>query len=317
MTYKNSSLLLSLPFHKPLLINSPDKELMDTISCLYGQYCISLNDTGAFSCESHSSVSENICAALAVEITPLANRMFSVSVLRKDSCSSKTVLQAQKISRIFKFLENLSPLYPVNADLGTADYNNGAVTDNETVFAIHAAGVEVDGKAYLFSAATGEGKSTLIAYLTARGFSYISDDCIYLKRKRNASLESNALKLSRISPINVYSYQKPIHLRDGGKLALEKNLCSKGDIPETQYCYYSVLPELSRHIFIPKHLASSQLPLGKIFSLKEEKKIFLLHLRYLYSWLSKIYYKHPLTSIVLKKIIFLFFFNLQMAIAGL
>lgn len=42
MTYQNASLLLSLPFHKPLLINSPDKELMDTISCLYGQYCVSL-----------------------------------------------------------------------------------------------------------------------------------------------------------------------------------------------------------------------------------------------------------------------------------
>ena len=274
MTYQNASLLLSLPFHKPLLINSPDKELMDTISCLYGQYCVSLKDTEAFSCESHSSVSENICAALAVEITPLSNRMFSVSVLRKGSCSSETVLQVQKISRIFKFLENLSTLYPANAALGTADCINGTVTDNETVFAIHAAGVEVGGKAYLFSAATGEGKSTLIAYLTTRGFSYISDDCIYLKRKKDVSTESNALKLSHISKINVYPYQKPVHLRDGGKLALEKNLCSKGEILETQYCHYSVLPELSRHIFIPKYLSPSQLPLGKIFFFKRGEENF-------------------------------------------
>ncbi len=43
---------------------------------------------------------------------------------------------------------------------------------------IHAAAVCSGGKAAIFAAASGSGKSTLTAYLTSRGFDYLSDDIV-------------------------------------------------------------------------------------------------------------------------------------------
>lgn len=48
------------------------------------------------------------------------------------------------------------------------------------VLPLHSGAVEYKGKAYLFVAATGTGKSTLVSYLTECGFTYIDDDEIII-----------------------------------------------------------------------------------------------------------------------------------------
>ena len=71
---------------------------------------------------------------------------------------------------------------------------------DESIFAMHGAAVEHNGEAYLFLAPTNSGKTTLTTYLTMRGFSYITDDCILMDR----------------SNFTVYPHANPIHLRSDG-----------------------------------------------------------------------------------------------------
>ena len=50
------------------------------------------------------------------------------------------------------------------------------------LFSLHSGAVEANGKAQLFLASTGAGKTTLTAYLAHRGYPYISDDCVLVDR---------------------------------------------------------------------------------------------------------------------------------------
>jgi serine kinase of HPr protein (carbohydrate metabolism regulator) len=77
---------------------------------------------------------------------------------------------------------------------------------DESVFALHGAAVEYDGRAYLLLASTHGGKTTLTSFLTSRGFGYITDDCVLLDR----------------NDFKIYPNNTPIHLRDGGLEVLKK-----------------------------------------------------------------------------------------------
>ena len=122
------------------------------------------------------------------------------------------------------------------------------IFDN-TIFALHGAAVEWNGKAYLFLASTTSGKTTLTSYLTSNGFGYITDDCILLDRKT----------------FEVYPYNTPIHLRDGG-LEVLKNINA---LP----CQLEILNDgyIKRFIYTPSNSIDKPLPLGKIFFINRSK----------------------------------------------
>ncbi len=113
---------------------------------------------------------------------------------------------------------------------------------DNSVFAIHGAAVEYNGKAYLFSAATTGGKTTLATYLTNRGMGYITDDCILLDRENFC----------------IYPYNTPIHLRPGGVEALKK--CG---ISLRLKEYGSGIYQ--RFTYNPENCVTQKIPLGKIF----------------------------------------------------
>ena len=69
-----------------------------------------------------------------------------------------------------------------------------------SVYAMHGAAVEKDGQAYLFLARTGTGKTTLTAYLTLKGFGYMTDDCILVNK----------------ADLTVSPCSTPIQMRQGG-----------------------------------------------------------------------------------------------------
>ena len=83
--------------------------------------------------------------------------------------------------------------------------SNNTEYDN-SIFALHGAAVEWNGKAILFLASTTSGKSTLTSYLTKNGFGYITDDCILLDR----------------TSCDIHPYSTPIYLRDGGLEILKR-----------------------------------------------------------------------------------------------
>ena len=121
---------------------------------------------------------------------------------------------------------------------------------DKTIFALHGAAVEYNGKAYLFLASTTSGKTTLTSYLTSNGFGYITDDCILLDRKT----------------FEVYPYNTPIHLRDGGVEVLKRfnALPSQLEILDDGY--------IKRYIYTPKNSVDKSLPVEKIFFINRTEK---------------------------------------------
>ena len=78
------------------------------------------------------------------------------------------------------------------------------------IFPMHAGAVEANGKAHLFLAKTGMGKTTLTAYLTKQGYSYVNDDCILINMNTlYVVVDSSSLHLrpESISVLNHYGYE--------------------------------------------------------------------------------------------------------------
>ena len=97
-------------------------------------------------------------------------------------------------------------LYRTRVPLRAFDsYMLKTVEFDDKVIAFHASAVECGGKAYVFLARSGAGKTTLCAYLTAHGFGYITEDCVLIDRET----------------LRVYPYTAPLRLRPGGITALE------------------------------------------------------------------------------------------------
>ena len=75
-------------------------------------------------------------------------------------------------------------LYRTRVPLRAFDsYMLKTVEFDDKVIAFHASAVECGGKAYVFLARSGAGKTTLCAYLTAHGFGYITEDCVLIDRE--------------------------------------------------------------------------------------------------------------------------------------
>lgn len=112
-----------------------------------------------------------------------------------------------------------------------------------SIFLLHGAAVEYAGHAYLFVAATSNGKTTLTSYLTSNGFGYITDDCILLDRYT----------------FNIYPCTTPLHLRKGGiSILKEYNISPDSIVPLCDPSFY-------RYVYTPPNCVSNALPIGKIF----------------------------------------------------
>lgn len=114
---------------------------------------------------------------------------------------------------------------------------------DKSVFALHGAAVEYNDKAYLFLASTTSGKTTLASYLSSKGFGYITDDCILLDR----------------TSFNIYPYNTPIQLRDGGLAVLKRYNAEPNNLEHLN----DVI--INRYIYTPKNCVTTELPLAKIF----------------------------------------------------
>ena len=125
------------------------------------------------------------------------------------------------------------------------DYIFEHVRYDNSVLALHGAAVSWNGSAYLFLAATTGGKSTLAAYLSAKGFGYLTDDCILLDR----------------NTLHIHPYSKPIHLRPGGYQVLEKYGCAPA-------CTCSGTASDRRFIYTPENTVDTALPLAHIYFIK-------------------------------------------------
>ena len=111
---------------------------------------------------------------------------------------------------------------------------------DECVYAMHGAAIEKDGQAYLFLARTGTGKTTLTAYLTLKGFGYITDDCILVNK----------------ADLTVSPCSTPIQMRQGGVDVL------KGCLPN----FSDELSQVSdRYALFPGRCIERTLPIKEIF----------------------------------------------------
>jgi len=116
----------------------------------------------------------------------------------------------------------------------------------DSVLPFHGAALSYNGKAHLFLAPTTGGKTTLAAYLTYRGFGYLSDDCILLDRKND----------------QVHPSPTPIHLREGGYQVLSE----LGAL--TASCTVMGAGDSRRYVFTPQNISVQPLPIGGIYWLK-------------------------------------------------
>lgn len=115
------------------------------------------------------------------------------------------------------------------------------------IFALHGAAVECRDKCFLLLASTGSGKTTLTAYLTNKGFGYLTDDCILLSRVN----------------LTVFPFTTPLHIRDGGLQVLEQydSIPSRLELLEE-------LPTFRRFVYTPSKCITIPLPLTAIFFIK-------------------------------------------------
>ncbi len=90
---------------------------------------------------------------------------------------------------------------------------------HQGVFFVHCAGlVSPEGKAYLFPAGGGEGKSTLAIYLISRGYRYLSDDIVFLTRASGRVEVIGFKKLSHIAEEVMSRFPELARIKDAPSL---------------------------------------------------------------------------------------------------
>ena len=110
------------------------------------------------------------------------------------------------------------------------------------LFPLHGGGIEIDGNAQLFFAPTQSGKTTLITYLTQKGYPYINDDCI----------------LIGMDTLCVVPDISPIHLRPESIPVLAQYGC-------VIYGNEINVENIHRIVYSPQKNVSDELPVGNIF----------------------------------------------------
>ena len=108
-----------------------------------------------------------------------------------------------------------------------------------SLFPLHSGAVEANGKAQLFLASTGTGKTTLTAYLTQKGYPYINDDSILID----------------MDTLSVVPEATPIHLRPQSLPVLEKYGCSVNGTEVK-------VENIRRIVYLPEITANAPLPVG-------------------------------------------------------
>lgn len=114
---------------------------------------------------------------------------------------------------------------------------------DSNIFAMHGAAVAWKNQVSIFLAATTGGKTTLASYLTAKGFGYMTDDCILLDK---ATLE-------------VHPFSTPVFLRDGGLEVLRALNAAPANLTLLD------APAFRRYVHTPDHPVTEALPLHRIF----------------------------------------------------
>ena len=106
---------------------------------------------------------------------------------------------------------------------------------------LHGCAVEVDGKAQLFLARTGTGKTTLTAYLSHKGYPYINDDCILIE----------------MDSLSVVPNQAPIHIRPDSIRVLKRYGCAVNGTEIN-------IEHIHRVIYTPKISVKKPLSIGSV-----------------------------------------------------
>jgi len=203
------NLYIVRPFHRPIYkIVCADKVLLTSLRLQYGKY---INDTKTQLFELFKTTSSEI---YEIEIAPHDSQNY---IVRHGG---------NYIITPYPLLELKNLCFEIT-------------TYDESVLALHGAAVEWNGTAYIFLAATGNGKTTLTSYLTSTGFGYITDDCVLLDRE----------------DFKVHAYNCPIHLREGGFDVLKQLNIAPNITGES----------MERFIYIPENLITNPLPLGGVF----------------------------------------------------
>lgn len=110
------------------------------------------------------------------------------------------------------------------------------------ILPLHAGGIEAGGKAWLFLASTGTGKTTLITYLASRGYTYINDDRIFINH----------------NSLQCVAHVTPVHLRPESIPILENSGCYiRGELLEIE--------TIRRIVHMPKTVAVEDMPIGGIY----------------------------------------------------
>lgn len=143
------------------------------------------------------------------------------------------------ISHSAQLIETKSPIQVI-----------GNIIFEETVYVssllpLHAGAIEKEGVAYIFLAATGGGKTTLIAYLSESKYRYITDDMTFINlENRNVQVTPLPLHLRPESISILAKYGYPI---SGTEIAIEN---------------------IHRIVYTPKITSFRELPIGGIFFIK-------------------------------------------------
>ncbi len=114
---------------------------------------------------------------------------------------------------------------------------------HNTPLALHGAAIAHNSRAHLFLAPTTAGKTTLTSHLVARGFDYITDDCILLDWDN----------------FTVYPNITPLHLREGSLNVLKRYDALP---PSLEFIDDPAYP---RYTYTPANCITGPLPLGTIY----------------------------------------------------
>lgn len=219
---KSKVCLFSFPFCEDFAVNSSDHHFIDTCVILYGKYCKYVDEK-----------TEINDVHIVVMIEPLeTKKTYEISVFHSNESiylnhvEHLTPTEQYQTKEPFRVIEKMSK------------HREGKA--GQAIIPIHAGGVSLGNHSHIFVGHTGQGKSTLISYLTSHGLTYMSDDRIYF----SALADETGL-----GDILVYPYIKPIHLREPGKRILDA-VCVKGEYPIPDCTYISFWP-IERHVYLP------------------------------------------------------------------
>ena len=201
-----SHIYICLPFHDILCVSSNCPAVINGLFMLFGSY-ITTTLEGFNSCETIHKV--------------VINKRESVYRFEVDG----------------ELGDTLNPLILINNLLMHSFVQDG------DVLALHGAAIEFDKIAFVFLASSGKGKSTLVSYLVANGFGYVTDDCLLINSKK----------------LIVYPCTTPIHLRKGGFDVLKEYGAAPSD--------FAILEGLNeeRFVFTPNYCCNNPLEIRCVF----------------------------------------------------